>query len=57
MDRAVIDHYDLLIAENQDPVLDPPMLQSYMQKWDGPVFLSVSSNTVAPLALAWPPPR
>ena len=45
MDRAVIDHYDLLIAENQDPVLDPPMLQSYMQKWDGPVFLSALNLT------------
>lgn len=40
MDHAVMRHYDLLIAENQDPVLDPPALQAYMQKWDGPIFLS-----------------
>ena len=40
MDHAVIRHYDLLIGEDQDPVLDPPALQAYMQKWDGPIFLS-----------------
>lgn len=45
MEHAVRRHYDLLIRENQDPVLDPPMLQSYMQKWDGPIFLSALNLT------------
>ena len=45
MDQAVIRHYDLLIEENQDPVLDPPALQSYMQKWDGPAFLAALQLT------------
>jgi len=29
------DHYDLLIAEGNDPVLDPPALADYMNGWDG----------------------
>ena len=29
------EHYDLLIAEGNDPVLDPPELASYMDGWDG----------------------
>ena len=35
----VITHYDLLIAENNDPVHDPKPLQDYMNKWDGQVFI------------------
>lgn len=34
-------HYDLLIAENNDPFRDPPVLQEYMNSWDGPVFLDL----------------
>lgn len=33
------EHYDRLIEENNDPFLDPPALQAYMNLWDGPVFL------------------
>jgi len=35
----VIDHYDLLIEEQNDPFRDPPVLQEYMSKWDGEPFL------------------
>ncbi len=35
----VIDHYDLLIEEQNDPFRDPPILQEYMSKWDGVPFL------------------
>ena len=35
----VIDHYDLLIEEQNDPFRDPPVLQEYMNKWDGEPFL------------------
>ena len=31
-------HYDLLIEENNDPFHDPPVLQKYMESWDGPAF-------------------
>ena len=34
-----IDHYDLLIEEQNDPFRDPPYLQEYMSKWDGEPFL------------------
>jgi len=32
-------HYDLLIAEGNDPVLDPPALAAYMDGWDGEALL------------------
>ena len=32
-------HYDLLIQEGNDPVNDPPVLQEYMNKWDGQPFI------------------
>lgn len=35
----VIQHYDLLIEENNDPVHDPKPLQDYMNKWDGQAFI------------------
>ena len=38
--KKIIEHYDLLIDENNDPVNDPFELQEYMDKWDGPSFLS-----------------
>ncbi len=38
-------HYDLLIAEGNDPVLDPPELAAYMDGWDGPVFLDLLGLT------------
>ncbi len=38
-------HYDLLIAENNDPVLDPPALSAYMDGWDGPAFLALLALT------------
>lgn len=37
--KAVIEHYDLLIDEDNDPVHDPKPLQEYMNKWDGPAFI------------------
>ncbi len=35
----VINHYDLLINENNDPFRDPPVFQEYMNRWDGELFL------------------
>ncbi len=35
----VIEHYDKLIDENNDPVYDPQPLKEYMDKWDGQVFI------------------
>ena len=32
-------HYDRLIDENNDPVLDPPELRAYMDLWDGQDFI------------------
>lgn len=34
-------HYDLLIDEGNDPVLDPPALKAYMDGWDGDVFFEL----------------
>ena len=34
-------HYDLLIEENNDPFRDPPVLQKYMESWDGRAFLDL----------------
>ena len=35
----VIQHYDKLIDDNNDPFYDSPELQDYMDKWDGKVFI------------------
>ena len=37
----IIEHYDLLIDEGNDPFRDPPVLQEYMNRWDGQVFLDL----------------
>lgn len=37
--NQVIEHYDLLIEEGNDPVHDPRPLQDYMDKWDGQDFI------------------
>lgn len=39
MVNEVARHYDLLIDEGNDPVLDPPELAAYMDGWDGGVFV------------------
>ncbi len=36
---SVIEHYNRLIDENNDPVHDPKPLQQYMDKWDGQSFI------------------
>lgn len=36
---VVIRHYDAMIDEGNDPVFDPPVLQKYMDKWDGQAFI------------------
>ena len=41
MRNDVAEHYDLLIEEGNDPVLDPPNLQNYMDKWDGKLFIDL----------------
>ena len=35
----VISHYDRLIDEDNDPFRDSPILQEYMNQWDGQVFV------------------
>ncbi len=35
----IIEHYDKLIEENNDPFRDPQILQDYMNKWDGSAFI------------------
>ena len=35
----VINHYDALIDENNDPVRDPEPLKKYMDGWDGELFI------------------
>ena len=35
------EHYDLLIDEGNDPVLDPPELKEYMNGWDGDLFIDL----------------
>lgn len=37
--NGIIEHYDLLIDENNDPVHDPEPLREYMDKWDGQAFI------------------
>ncbi len=37
--RAVIEHYNKLIDENNDPIHDPEYLRDYMDKWDGHKFI------------------
>lgn len=37
--KDVIDHYDKLIDENNDPTRDPKPLRDYMDKWDGEKFV------------------
>ena len=44
MNEDIIFHYDSLIAEGNDPVLDPPELRAYMDKWDGAFFLELLGN-------------
>lgn len=45
MDINVINHYDALIDENNDPVHDPEPLKEYMDKWDGDQFISKMNIT------------
>ena len=37
--KDVIEHYDKLIDENNDPTRDPKYLRDYMDKWDGKIFV------------------
>lgn len=37
--KNVIEHYNQLIDENNDPVHDPKPLREYMDKWDGKKFI------------------
>lgn len=37
--KDVINHYDLLVEENNDPVHDPKPLRDYADKWDGQAFI------------------
>lgn len=43
--NEVARHYDLLIDEGNDPVLDPPELAAYMDGWDGAAFMSALALT------------
>lgn len=39
--NEVAKHYDLLIKNGNDPVLDSPALSQYMDKWDGQKFIKL----------------
>lgn len=39
---SACEHYELLIDEGHDPMLDPPPLQAYMSRWDGHVFFEAA---------------
>ena len=39
LSNNVIEHYDRLIDENNDPLNDPEPLKKYMDKWDGQEFI------------------
>ena len=41
--KDIIEHYDRLIDENNDPARDPKPLRDYMDKWDGENFLESMS--------------
>ena len=41
--KNIIDHYDKLIDENNDPTRDPKPLRDYMDKWDGEKFIESMS--------------
>lgn len=43
MVNEVARHYDMLIDEGNDPVLDPPELAAYMDGWDGGAFMDALS--------------
>ncbi|MBQ7394807.1 MAG: class I SAM-dependent methyltransferase [Lentisphaeria bacterium] len=38
-------HYDELVREGNDPFLDPPEVQEYMDEWDGEEFLNLLALT------------
>jgi SAM-dependent methyltransferase len=35
---STLEHYELLIDEDNDPLQDPLLVQAYMNRWDGPIF-------------------
>ena len=37
--KEVIEHYNKLIDENNDPIRDSKPLKDYMDKWDGGRFI------------------
>ena len=41
MPNDIINHYDSLIDENNDPVRDVQILRDYMDKWDGQAFFEL----------------
>lgn len=41
MPNDIINHYDSLIDENNDPVRDVQILRDYMDKWDGQEFFEL----------------
>jgi len=41
----IIEHYDSLIDEDNDPARDPKSLQEHMDKWDGEAFIDALQLT------------
>ena len=37
--KTTVEHYDLLIDENNDPFYDSETMKEYMNKWDGDIFI------------------
>lgn len=47
MKKSLINHYNSLIDENNDPLQDSPALREYMDKWDGQVFIEMLALSLA----------
>ncbi len=41
MNNNIIEYYDFIIDDGNDPVLDTPELKKYMDKWDGNTFINL----------------
>lgn len=41
----IVKHYDMRIDEGNDPFRDTPVLQEYMNPWDGQMILDLMQIT------------
>ncbi len=48
---SALEHYERCIGEGNDPCEDPPLLQRYMARWDGPAFFEALGDLQAKAVL------